>query len=106
MWQRGRIYGTAAPWVYHYGVVAYDVGGVVPAVKHRPVVSTDDECELAVGVAAAQVAQRVPHVRRPWQRELAVAGVQLGVGGECAAHHVEPQPVVEERRLLLQRVLR
>lgn len=87
-------------------VVFEDVLVVEPFGEGLQVVLAHDEAEFALGVLFAQHLQGVARVGGLRERELNVAGPETEVVADGEVHEMQTLPVVQKRRLLLQRVLR
>lgn len=94
--QRGGIDGTALARIYNNRIAVEDVLSVVPAVEGQPVVGTDDEHKLMLGVVAGERLQRVPRIAGARQVELVVAGHEARLVGQGLACELEARLVVEQ----------
>ena len=75
--QRRFVDGGAGSWIDEEAVVAQDFIGLVPLRETMPVVSANDEDEVAVRVGAAESFQRVDHVGGSGHVALKVADAQF-----------------------------
>ena len=84
-------YGDVAAWtaVDKYGAKTDDVGCSVPAVKPLPVVGSDDECELEVGILADEFGEGGMCERRYGQVTLKVGHMDAFDATACKARHAQ-----------------
>ncbi len=80
----------------HDGVVGKDVVVMIPLVESSPVVATNQQGELDVGVILAHGLQRVPGIGWLRQAELIVACLQLWLVLQRLFYHFQAQLVVEQ----------
>ena len=95
-----------SPRIYDNRGLAQDVIATIPAMEAVPVVFTDNEAELAVGVSRAQGLQSVVGVRGAGKVELEVASLQHGIGRHGKTSHREAHVLIEKFQVLLKGILR
>jgi hypothetical protein len=102
----GGVYFVAGTRVDKEVVLPEEALVVVPAGEELPVVATDEEGELSLGVVGFQGVEGVHHVGGAGEVELEVGGVETGVSVDGQAHHLQAEVVVEQVALFLQGVMR
>lgn len=106
LWQRGFINGIAWARIDDEAMVTQDLISLIPLRKTMPVVGSDDEDKLAIGISCAQRFQRMNHVRRTGQVELEIGYTQTAAAAYCQTCQTQARLIIKESRGRLQRVLR
>ena len=94
--QHGGVDGVSLPGIDSYGIMAEDVLIVSPAVEGEPVVGSDDEGELLVGMLLGERLEGLPGVRRLEHPELVVAGMDMRFVAQGFACERQPLAVRQE----------
>lgn len=86
-----RRYGKAGTGVNNDVVLFNDALRLKPAVETRPIVRTDDEVKLTVGIGFAQFFERIYTVRRTGKMKFKIRSTEMGVIADTQFYKPETQ---------------
>ena len=92
------VYFIARARIDYQRMVRHDDIGILPSGEGLPVVRTDDECELSVGMCLAELLQSVDHVRWARQVEFKVRGMELGIFLYRQAYQFQTELIIPQVR--------
>ena len=84
--------GKAGTGVNNDVVLFNDALRLKPAVETRPIVRTDDEVKLTVGIGSAQFFERIYTVRRTGKMKFKIRSTEMGVIADTCLLYTSPSP--------------
>ena len=87
-------------------IAGKDVLAAIPRGKAFPIISSDDKHKFAVGMFLSQGLERIIHIGRTRQIELAVTNFHAWHFGNSKSRQMQPFLVIKEMLINLERVLR
>ena len=94
-WRKSRfVYLISRTWIHQQVMTGDDLVRCFPTVEKLPIVCTDDEGELMVGIGFLQGIERMDGIGRTGQVEFEVRSMELGIAFHGQAYQFQAQVVI------------